>query len=168
MGIDRYFPRNYVFFRSEWRIKSTPSGTLRCIFSYFSEHIPHTIFHSRPHSTSSQKIQSSTCGARFAQRHFCGTLCDLDAMTKFLCNDALVIWLMRDSTPKGNIDEVCIDSWKKMAIGVDSGTVGLVTGQACWDHSKRWVFVPPRDDGIVVWMMLFSFSSCMILLPDIQ
>ena len=69
--------------------------------------------------------------------------------------DALFIQLMHDSTPKGTIDEVCLNSWKKMAAYVDRIMVGLAQPfpvvSFCGLHAMMKFFVQ---------MMLFSFSSC--------
>jgi hypothetical protein len=68
-------------------------------------------------------------------------------------NDALFVCLMRDPTPKGTIDEVFIDSWKKMAICVDSIMVGLLR------PFQRWVLVAPlaMTKFLCIWCS-FHFS----------
>jgi hypothetical protein len=135
----------------------------------------------------------------------------------FCANDALFVWLMHNRTPRYTIDEVCTDSWKKMAVRVDSIMVlGLLQPfqrcdfvapaqwrnscandalfvwllcdrtprdsiyEVCTDsrkimavgycdsnHSRREFLWSPRNDKILVQMMLFSFGSCVIILPDI-
>jgi hypothetical protein len=77
-------------------------------------------------------------------------------------NDAVFVWLMCDHTRRYTIDEICTDNRKKLAV-----CVNRASWLAYCDHSIGEFLWSPHNDEILVQRMLFSFGSCVIILPHI-
>jgi hypothetical protein len=89
------------------------------------------------------------------------SFCENTKRRNSCANDTLSVHLMSNYTLGYTIDEVCSVSEKEMAAYV----VSVMAGRC--GPSVREFLCPPRNDKILVQLILFLSGSCFIILSDI-